>query len=1286
MERPAAPAPAPGVPEGAPRPRPAHGKPRPLRAGLSLLVPLAWVLAIGAACALALTTFARWVLFEEEGTAWLLARAPMVAEARGVRGALLGPRWQAERLRITWDGGRQSLLLHDFESDGMAWSWRPREEDGSRALWAALRIGKMHARRVEVNPGPPSGKPLQPPASLQAPFRLQIAQLTIDELRYGTLEPMSGIAADALVFEGREGARHGVEALRARAFGIQWQARASLANTVPFELAAQATATPALLADVNAPPWAAVLRANGPLAGFDLRVTLRGRPLVRAAPPRRAVPPGRAAAVAVAGPAVDLEARVQPFESWPVHNLTARTEGLDLSALLAGAPQTRLAGEMQVQAAARDAPVVVRLSLLNSDPGRWNERRLPVARLDLGARGELARPERVELAPFEVQLADASGASAGRIEGRAEWKAHELTLEARLHEVQPQRLDGRAPAMTLAGPLKLALLGLPSPDPRAKGTPPALSASGQVDLEGRLAGGAGQRPVAVSVRAEGNANANGLELRHLQVRSGAAEAVARVALARAKPGGEWTVSSEGSLADFDPMPWWPGEADAASAAWRQGTHRLNAGWQFELRAPADALKLAPLTLAQRLAGNGRVRLHDSQLAGVPVQGEATLGYAATPGGAHPGRLHAELLLGGNHVLLEGQGDPTGSGAGDHWRAQIQAANLATLAPWTRLHASLAPWVPRRGTVQAELTADGRWPHVASVGQARSESLQVGTLTLARAQASWRLDLTELSGAAARRAPLAFEGQVSDLRLGEQRVDQARAQLRGTLAEHRLELQASLPVAPGPAAERTLNLPGAQGGGTRATLLAQGQWESDPGGGGRWLARVDELVLGPAAPGAASTVPAPGATAAVPAPGAASTVPAPGAASAVPAPGAAALPPSAAAAASSSPAVPPGPRWAEARNLRAQLQFDANGHLTAISAEPGRVRLADSFALRWDAVQVNLARGEADFAVRADIEPFLLPPLLRRLQPAIGWQGDLRLAGRIDVRAAERFEADIVFQRHDGDLHVETQGELQLLGLTEFRLSLKARDGVWDFEPVFNGRGLGEIRGRLRVQTTPERRWPAPESRIEGQLRAHVPDIGIWGHWAPPGWRLVGELATMVEVGGRFGEPTYSGELTGKGLGVRNLLQGVNVGQGQLVVRLAGTTARIETFTLKGGEGQASITGSADFGEKPGARLKLQAEHFRVLGRVDRQLSASGQAELAFDGDTARLDGRFRIDEGLFDFTRADAPSLDEDVSIRGESEAADAARAEAAANARGRPQRLALGVDIDLGQHLRAKG
>jgi translocation and assembly module TamB len=86
------------------------------------------------------------------------------------------------------------------------------------------------------------------------------------------------------------------------------------------------------------------------------------------------------------------------------------------------------------------------------------------------------------------------------------------------------------------------------------------------------------------------------------------------------------------------------------------------------------------------------------------------------------------------------------------------------------------------------------------------------------------------------------------------------------------------------------------------------------------------------------------------------------------------------------------------------------------------------------------------------------------------------------------------------------------------------------------------------------------------------------------------------------------------------------------------------------------------------------------------LTASGQAELVLAAETSRLDGRFRIDDGLFDFTRADAPSLDEDVTMRGaEAAATEVPRTDAQANARGR-QRFVMGVDIDLGTQLRAKG
>lgn len=93
-------------------------------------------------------------------------------------------------------------------------------------------------------------------------------------------------------------------------------------------------------------------------------------------------------------------------------------------------------------------------------------------------------------------------------------------------------------------------------------------------------------------------------------------------------------------------------------------------------------------------------------------------------------------------------------------------------------------------------------------------------------------------------------------------------------------------------------------------------------------------------------------------------------------------------------------------------------------------------------------------------------------------------------------------------------------------------------------------------------------------------------------------------------------------------------------------------------------------------MKLVAERFRVLGRVDRLVIASGQAELQLQADQARLEGRFTVDEGLFDISRADAPTLDSDVTVRREGDPEPRA-AEAAAQ---RPARnFVLGLDIDMG-------
>src|SRR5207247_323216 len=102
-------------------------------------------------------------------------------------------------------------------------------------------------------------------------------------------------------------------------------------------------------------------------------------------------------------------------------------------------------------------------------------------------------------------------------------------------------------------------------------------------------------------------------------------------------------------------------------------------------------------------------------------------------------------------------------------------------------------------------------------------------------------------------------------------------------------------------------------------------------------------------------------------------------------------------------------------------------------------------LRWDAVDVDLRGSAANLALKAQLEPFAVAPLLARAQPSFGWKGDLRLGATLEIRAAERFDADIVFERRDGDLQITDEaGVQQTLGLSDLRFALAAHDGTWFF--------------------------------------------------------------------------------------------------------------------------------------------------------------------------------------------------------------------------------------------------
>ncbi|MEZ5622958.1 MAG: translocation/assembly module TamB domain-containing protein [Burkholderiaceae bacterium] len=1237
----------------------------------------AWLAVAALALLLGVALLAPWAMLRSTaGTAWLLARLPGVT-AEGVQGALLGDRLALQRLR--WQGAPGTLDAESVVLRGLRLrllpapgQWLALDADGLDAA----RLQWRSAQAAEASAPPTAPHQLSLPIALRLP--VAIGAVVLDDL-----PPLEAVRL--VVALGAEGGRaHRVEGL-----ALRWQTLALRDGTLRIGSAAPLPlqVTVALAATEGAPmAWQATLGAGGTLEQPTLDGRLQG-------------PEGSTAR---------LQAALQPFARWPLQTLVLHTEALDLSALHPQAPRTRLAGRAELVSRAADAPLRVVVDLANAAPGRWDRGALPLSELALTLAGRLDVPGRVEVERLALQLADAGG-RAGRVEGLGLWQDHRLALDLRLAGVAPQRLDARAGAMTLSGPLKVVLDALPSPDPAAAAAQGRPTLAIDTALDGRLDGIA--QPIRLALR--GRAGADEVELEALQADAG--EARLRASARAQQRAGRWMLRSEGELARFDPLPWWPG---AAAGPWGRGPNRLDGRWAVDASVPASALGGAPAALLAAARGSASVRLERSLLAGIPLQ--ATIEAEPADGSV---ALDAALTLGGNRAALQGRLDATGDGAGDRWQAEVDAAALDVLAPLAAAWPGAATWLPRAGEVSLRTQARGRWPALATDGQARVRGLKAPRITLAEAQLDWRLDAQPdrlgappgtrtASVAGARRAspdpaasgilpwmldegaamPWDLRLRVRDLRSTADdgrptTLAVAEAALTGTAAAHRLQLDASAPLKPPPLLARLLDVALPEGG-TQLALRLEGGWraavttpdaaragDARPASrpdGARWSGRIESLRIG----GWDGRVPQPGPARAATATGGelrdvttrAGTAAAAGRAQADPGSAGAFAP------------------WLEARDLVAHLDLGAGGALHALHAEPGRIGLAGGIVLRWGrlAVERGDATGPMRIALEAEVEPLAVAPLLARWQPELGWEGDLQLGTRLTWHrdAAGVVEADVVVERIDGDLRVrDGAGQPLALGLTDLRLALNASDGVWLFTQALAGRTLGEAGGLLRVSGARDAALPAPGDALDGSLLARVADLGIWGAWVPPGWRLQGWVQTQGFFGGRLGAPEVQGWLEGGGLGARNLLQGVHVRDGRLRVRLEGERADVETFELFAGDGRLSLDGGATLGADPVVDLSLQADRFQLLGRIDRRLLASGGATLRLDRERLRLAGRFDVDEGLFDVSRSDAPTLSDDVTVRRPGAAPPPPAAPAA-------PRRATEVDlrIGLGDALRVRG
>jgi translocation and assembly module TamB len=1256
-------------------------------------------LALTAVLAAVLMAATLALLWRHDGLqAWALSEAlPHLPGVRvtGAQGNVWGD-FRANHVEVDLPRGGM-VRLEDVAWRGLRLQWAP------QAGWRlGVAVASLQARQMAVRWVPnPKAQP-GPPEDVASPVAVQIDRLQVAEAHgpwWGD-EPLRAVDARVVVqglqpepvvlaSPGAAGqvshavqlhklswqgwavqgqlqlavdhglALHAALSAQGQVGGIAGQGRApapSGASGVPGGPRASSAVVPM----VQQPLWAQA-QAEGQLNDLQAALTVAAHPLGQATS-------SKAHPVQDGAMGLQADAHLQPFASWPVLKLKVAAQNLDVASLWPAGPHTSLTGSVQVRP---DGSQTLGASwqFRNALAGAWNLSRLPVSQTS----GQMQWPQAFDQGHLRAQpwlqgTLDAQvrgpGATeaAGQLRAQGGWGGQQA-LQLSWQQLWLPAWDQRAPPLRLvsgnwrlapdwqlggAGPSAAAL---PPPNKGVATVVPsgrwALQAQGEVvtlpapgrqpsPVDGPPAGVA-RKPVAVEGQGDWAWSGMGGTLHVIKLSLEAANARALLQPARLSwtPAGLQALDGQLQLQTFDPAVWLPWPAGM------NGRNALSGEAAFHLNAQAE--------------GDVKLLLQPSLLGGVPLQGQASWQTHAMAANGHAEtQLGMQLDAAGNTLALQTRWPRVpGQPAWPH-EPRAWAGLLAQIQVHAPVLASLQPVVPLlrlkalQGAIHLQGQLAGSWPDLATSGEWRAEGLQLQAqqgppLRIAQAQGQWQWDGRHPG------SPASVHAELNRAELMGWQIPLVQADLQGLLRDHQVKLlaQATVP-GKGKWAGQTLSLQ-AQGqgawqvGGVLAVPAALKVTDALGAVQAAWQGQLQTFQL--SRMGAATPV--------------------------------------VAAAETLLTLAPTQLRWTrEASGSTWRLSPTA---LTCLGVD---LRLDDFI---WRQPVHPGAMGD-QLQAAAHLVPLDVARVLQHLQPDAGWGGNLTMDGEFklgrDAQGAWRVAADLGRQSGDLSLREPTiQGsQAQALGIRETLIQLRAEQGNWRFTQRFDGALLGRFEFEQAVHTASPADLPGPQDKLQGKLLLTAPNLRPWGTWMPAGWRLTGEAQARADLGGTLGAPTYIGQVDARHLGLTQALMGVQLREGELSVQLAGDKLTLQRFQALSGDathpGTVSATGEAQLLSPAQATLRLHAERFALLQRVDRRLIVSGDAQLQLTQDSIGVDGSVSVDEGLFDISRSDAPTVGDDVNVL----SAEGSGGDEVSNTVTSGRKTRVKLDIDLGQRLRIQG
>ena len=1242
---------------------------------------------------LALALGGLWLWAGAEGSlatalGWLARVQPLQAE--GVRGSL---RAGGQADKLLWQQGGLRVQV-----EGAALRWRP-----AALLWQrTLHIESLGAARIVIDDqSPPASPPASgPPADIALPLPVRVDALRAGELHWaGPPAQTVRAVAGRYAFDGRQ---HALTLAQAAWHNGRYRAQASLTAQAPVTLQlALAAALQAPLPGASAAlPLTAQATLQGPLDALQLRALAQAAaaasaasaapaaaaaqggqmaPAAQAALPAPGasaaaasaawVPPAASAssAASAAGaaalpdvpplpgmadalgadlplasaaasarrhagaeaPQAHLQARITPWAAQPLPEAHARLRAFDMAALWPQAPRTNLNGTLDLQplppsAAASQAGWALQADMANAAPGPWDKGRLPLSHLlaDVHwqgglqgqAQGGLLTVRRLQARAgqgslqaeghWAMQAANAAHAGAHAAGSAGQLRAVLTAINpAALHsQLAPLLLDGTASvqAQLAASPARPAAAGSGAGQARGGSAAAGVSADFDIGLQARHPAA----PAATDKTADSathallqlrQASAKGrwadglLALPQLQLRTSDAELTGSASL-RLLPAATGTAGGKNAA---------PKNAAPQNAPAQWGGH-LGGQADLRLRLPGASASLQGDLYPASGKGQLQASLQDAARA---------LAWARQWPGAR--QVLASWQASGQ-ATLEGRWQ-------GGWRDPAIDARLSAPHIDLRLPGPTAAPAPAHTAAQAatQAAAQGAPAPGPAAGSAAQDSAPPPGPTASQAPSHPPGQSASQDGSPQAAAPAAPQAASAAPGPPQLRLRQWQASLQGRLAHMQLALQgqASQRSAQG-LRQMDVRLAASGGRSSAGPSLAASGWHAS-------LSQLQADVRHPALGDGPWRLALHG-----------------GSVSA---------------------------SWSPAQG--GQLQVGA-GQATLTSPAPVSQALLAWGPLHWR------PGGELRSTGRISGLPLQWAERLSGNALAdAGVHGSLVLDGGWDLALGQSLRLSAHLARASGDLSLlatDEQTGVQsrvAAGVRAARLDIDSNGPALTARLQWDSERAGVIHGTLgtRLAAGPDDggthwHWPAT-APLSGQLQARLPQISVWSQLAPPGWRLRGALQADMRLGGTRAQPLLTGTLAADGLALRSVADGFQFQDGRLRARLDGTRLLIDEFLLRGPAPRAQAAGAAATAGSGGlirasgeagwidgraqAHLNATLQQLRASIRADRQVTVSGQVRATLDGRALQASGRLKADRALIELPDDSAPSLGDDVIVRG---------------------------------------